>query len=752
MRYDLSVSIRSILLSQLREKQKLAKTQSLIRYADKEELRRCIPQLGHFLMTHDIKVARLCVKVLLQIYNRNAESVASCITLEHVSTLFRSGMDDNSGGEFLWRVLSWKSLLPHYPFTEGTKLLQLLLLRMDVKEIKYIPCGALRWWLVLMWRDFPPMRPKDEPLVPLLTHWLATSKEPLKYKVPLLQVLNEEIRQMAPDRATARVLTTFFDVLPLATYHLQFVFHFLDLDCVSALLPDMLRRFDANRLLTFWTLILSWTPVAVPPRMQNQLQEPIQLFFDMLMIIMHAYATKKDAALMETCIRQVAAISTIEENAPFGITLLSLLRVEFPKSSLWRLSLSSFLQKLWRRHGNNPTLFKAFYQLGFEMHMPAQVPFEEPMFPMMEEALLAPMMPVDMPPSNVTRLVPGQARVGLANPVLGVRNFGNTCYCGSIIQSLFHTNQLMSSLFEFQLAPKPNPNPMDEEDYVIGVKILNAFQKLFGTMLLTQQDHVGIDGVIPELPPAIYVPNEQQDVTETLRYVFDKLGGHDQVLIRRLFTIELKENVQCGNCGYRRGKQELLFDFTVTVPPENSPEAMQGVSIQGLLNNHFQMHQMTGEDCLTCESCQRKTSALKWSEAVGAPSHLLISLQRMSFDPATLTITKDKTYVALDFILSFAGLEYELYFVIIHQGKGADSGHYVCLGRRSESDPQSWFYYDDSRAVPATYNEVCALSGPSKKDDSPYVLFYRCTSAPLSGLVSLPNDFVTYVQTHEGEH
>eukprot|EP00397_Hematodinium_sp_SG-2012_P009001 GEMP01009073.1.p1 GENE.GEMP01009073.1~~GEMP01009073.1.p1 ORF type:complete len:780 (+),score=171.97 GEMP01009073.1:281-2620(+) len=777
MRYDLALCIRQIILSlQLWEQDKLKRTASLFRHANKKDLARCIPDVLQFLMTYDDKVAALCVKVLLQIYHRCAEIVVSFLTAEHVYYLFRSNMDDSLGGELLWYVLQWKSLAPNYPFDEGKKMLKLLMRRTQHEDPKYIPCGALRWWLILMWRDLPSMRPRfikdggGTPCVVWMTHWLASSMEPLKYKIPLLQVFSDEMSRMHRGEATTWVIATFFEALPTAVSHLQLVFQYLEMDVVASVMPQLLIRLESTRLLTFWTLMLSWTPVALPPSLQRGKRNPDKLFFDMLVTIVGSYKFKGDPGLIETCLRHVAAISAVEENAPFGIMLLSLLRSEFPTCSVWDVSFPDFLQSQFMRFGADPALRKAFRRLGFKRPHPSLLVHDVPqyapmeMFPsteIQEMAEEAGPVPVSAPsveptgpfviPPNHTAIEAANARVGCACPTAGVRNHGNTCYFGSIIQSLFHTDMFLTNLMGSQLALKQNPSPMDEEDHQIGLKLLQAFQRQFAAMLLSKQDHLGIDVMIPILPSAIYVPNEQQDVTETMRYIFDKLGGHDQFLIRSTFTIVMKEHLQCQQCGTKREKDELLFDFVVSVPPESSPEAQAGgLSIQGFVNKRFEEDMLTGDDRLTCDRCNTRTDTLKWPEVVQPPSHLLIFLSRQSFDINTMSCTKDKTWAEINQYLMFGGFQYALYFVIIHQGKSADSGHYICLGRRAESDPNQWFKFDDSKVVPATYQDVWELSGPTKKDDSPYVLFYRSTTAPLANPVVLANDYIAYMQSLEG--
>jgi len=783
MTNDLSFCINSVLLSlQLRDDEKLARTQALLRYADKREIARCIPDVLNFLKTYDTNIAKLCVVILQQMFYRHQETVVSSITDEHVLDLFRSDMDDQQGGHFLWRVLSWKALVPNYPFRESDKILKLLLRRSQQSEPKYIPCSALRWWLVMMWRDLPSMRPKyhsgqlrRSPVMAWLVHWLGTSREPSKYKVPLLQVLRDEIKQADPKEATVWVLANFFEALPQASPGLQLVFHFLEWDYVVALLPELLKPLGHDRLVTFWILLLSWTPVPLPKGIPTTKTNVQEMYFQILVSVMAAFRIKKYPPLIDTCLRIVASLGAFDENAAFSITLLSLLKPHFHESTVWEYNLHGFLHEKFMRFGADPLLHDAFFRLGFTEPHPslAEIQFaQEPvagLFPMVDEfencmqqqmgdqqqqQFMQPvpeMAPVAEEVSGPVAPIipPGYEQISFRDPCVGVRNYGNTCYLGSILQFMFQTDAFISDLMQFNLAPlKEDASPMDEDDYNVGKKILEAFKGHFATMLVTSNPHVGIEDIVGHLPLMIYEPNVQQDVTETIRFLLDKFGGQDQSLVRKNFSGEMVDHIQCQQCGNVRERPETFSDIVLTVPGENTPEAQAGgLTVQSLLDKRLAVEMLTGDDRLSCDSCGTRTDSGKWSVVTSPPQHAIFCLGRQSFDVTTYTFKKDTTYVDLSRTLLLSSYTYELYFVIIHQGKGADSGHYICTGRRSESDPNKWFKFDDSRVWEITQQDVSNLSAEGHKEDSPYVLFYRCTSIPPTNPPILPTQYVEYLKS-----
>eukprot|EP00435_Cladocopium_sp_Y103_P056810 s1828_g19.t1 len=66
---------------------------------------------------------------------------------------------------------------------------------------------------------------------------------------------------------------------------------------------------------------------------------------------------------------------------------------------------------------------------------------------------------------------------------------------------------------------------------------------------------------------------EQQDVTETIRFVFDKLGRSDEALLREVFT---GEN-QCQQCGEIEARKETqIWCFSRSVSSAKRDEEMCG--------------------------------------------------------------------------------------------------------------------------------------------------------------------------------
>eukprot|EP00438_Fugacium_kawagutii_P015303 Skav221892 [mRNA] locus=scaffold1395:645809:648640:+ [translate_table: standard] len=337
-------------------------------------------------------------------------------------------------------------------------------------------------------------------------------------------------------------------------------------------------------------------------------------------------------------------------------------------------------------------------------------------------------------------------------PHVGLQNTNNTCYMNSFIQALFLTDAFVWRINSFNLKLKENPSKMDKEDFEFGKKVVHLFRKQFARMALTQNRHVDIWDILQGFP-AQYRSGEQEDVTETIRFVFDKLGGSEQLLLNEVFSGQLRENTQCSECGNVKVREETFTDLVLPVPTAKEVEKSGIVpTIQVLLQNRLKFERMDSDNLVECPVCQKKTQAGKWSEISRPPAHLILCLNRFTFDMDEKDFTKEKTPVKIDESVFIGGYEYEVYQSIIHTGKDASSGHYYAIGRRSESVPNgdcSFYTMDDSRILPADASVMAGNPPENMKDHNAYVLFLRCKQASATPEFRVPNSILDYVKKED---
>lgn len=336
-------------------------------------------------------------------------------------------------------------------------------------------------------------------------------------------------------------------------------------------------------------------------------------------------------------------------------------------------------------------------------------------------------------------------------PRVGIQNTNNTCYMNSFMQSLYMTNHFVWRIFNFQLKLKKKPSKMDKEDYQFGKKVVELMQRHMTKMSMTKYKHTDIAEILDAFPPD-YRSGEQQDVTECIRFIFDKLGSFEQPLIREVFAGELSEKLRCQVCATIKTRPETFTDLVLPVPTADEVEKTGVVpTVQNLLDQRLQFELMDEDEPVNCDTCNQKQRFGKWCEIVSPPAHLCVCLNRFSFDLKAMAMIKEKTPVKVDGVVQIGPFTYVLYFVIVHTGKDATSGHYYALGHRSEEGPGQgdWTTLDDSQLKPCDLSILQGAVDDKKKDDNPYVLFYRCQQAPATPQTRIPKKIANAIRKED---
>ncbi|CAE8691668.1 unnamed protein product, partial [Polarella glacialis] len=288
-------------------------------------------------------------------------------------------------------------------------------------------------------------------------------------------------------------------------------------------------------------------------------------------------------------------------------------------------------------------------------------------------------------------------------------------------------------------------------DHEFGTMLVQLLQRQMAKMSLTKHKHTDIWEMLQSFPP-VYRSGEQQDVTETIRFIFDKLGSFDQPLIREVFGGELAEKVKCRVCGTVKSRMETFTDLVLAVPSEEQVMRTRILpTTQALLEERLKFESLDADCLVHCDTCQSNQQAGKWCEIVSPPQHLCICLNRFTFNMEKMDFTKEKTPVRVDGVLKIGPFEYTLYMVIVHTGKDATSGHYYAVGRRAEHQDEAWFTMDDSQIKSADLSLLSGAPTEKMKDDNPYVLFYRCSQAPPTPPTRIPEALYRELQKEDAK-
>eukprot|EP00918_Siedleckia_nematoides_P016040 GHVU01034598.1.p1 GENE.GHVU01034598.1~~GHVU01034598.1.p1 ORF type:complete len:153 (-),score=20.18 GHVU01034598.1:131-589(-) len=141
-----------------------------------------------------------------------------------------------------------------------------------------------------------------------------------------------------------------------------------------------------------------------------------------------------------------------------------------------------------------------------------------------------------------------------------------------------------------------------------------------------------------------------------------------------------------------------------------------------------------------CRVCGEKREAEKWVEITSLPQHMMVVLNRFSWDPEKKAAIKEPTPVEIERYVTVGGVQYDLYAAIIHVGTTTHSGHYYTIGRPSESEDK-WYKYDDSKLLKLEdgYTSIANLSNTATSA-SPYVIFFRRSDATPAPTIYMESD------------
>ena len=122
------------------------------------------------------------------------------------------------------------------------------------------------------------------------------------------------------------------------------------------------------------------------------------------------------------------------------------------------------------------------------------------------------------------------------SPSVGLQNTNNTCYMNSFVQGLFWRDAFLWRIHNFNLKLKNNPSKMDKEKYEFGkvVELLNSNSQRWSSW--SRNSQICDSGISCRHSLQTIYLRQQQDVTETMRFVFAKLGGSDQQLLKEVFA------------------------------------------------------------------------------------------------------------------------------------------------------------------------------------------------------------------------
>uniref|UniRef100_A0A672KQI6 Ubiquitin carboxyl-terminal hydrolase n=1 Tax=Sinocyclocheilus grahami TaxID=75366 RepID=A0A672KQI6_SINGR len=352
----------------------------------------------------------------------------------------------------------------------------------------------------------------------------------------------------------------------------------------------------------------------------------------------------------------------------------------------------------------------------------------------------------------------------------GLVNLGNTCYMNSIIQILFMATDFRRHVMSLHL------NGCNT--------LMKKLQLLFAFLAHTQRAAYSPRSFLEVSRPPWFTAGSQQDCSEYLRFLLDRLHEEEKTLsalqvtngrtlVERMFGGRLSTAIRCLQCHSLSEKEEPFTDLSLAFCPSMSKchgptdehkssssvgpcqgavnggsESSEGsvkegagtrmerpvveptLSAPDLVDYFLAPEILENENCYFCERCASLQRAKKVMQVVVAPEYLILTLLRFSYDATCHVRRKILDNVGIPLHMSLPLRQYVPYVlssVVVHSGMSSESGHYYSYGRNvSSTDGYSmdWFLFNDSRVSFTNFESLQNVTSRFPKDTA-YVLIYR---------------------------
>ncbi|WKY02539.1 hypothetical protein Q1695_016090 [Nippostrongylus brasiliensis] len=368
--------------------------------------------------------------------------------------------------------------------------------------------------------------------------------------------------------------------------------------------------------------------------------------------------------------------------------------------------------------------------------------------------------------SQLEREINGEPHSGNEH-YYGLVNFGNTCYCNSVIQALYFCRPFRDKILQYKQQLKKSGNQKEN--------LVTCLADLFHN-IATQKRRVGT--IAPKrFITKLKKENElfdnymQQDAHEFLNYLLntvsetlieeknaerdrllrngtlrkgtlstdrgrDEAGGGsskvDTTWIHEIFQGTLTNETRCLCCETVSSKDEDFLDLSVDID--------QNASITHCLRVFSETETLCGDQKYFCETCSSKQEAQKRMRIKRLPHMLALHLKRFKYMDQLSRYTKLSYRVLFPLELRLFNVSddasngdrlYDLVAAVVHCGATPNRGHYITIVKSNSF----WLLFDDDivdKMDISSMEDFFGLSdgGVQKNSESAYILFYQARDCP----------------------
>jgi len=331
---------------------------------------------------------------------------------------------------------------------------------------------------------------------------------------------------------------------------------------------------------------------------------------------------------------------------------------------------------------------------------------------------------------------------------LGLDNYGNTCYCNSVLQALFYCLPLRRSLIDYAKGKDDKEEPT----------LLTCTAALFAALSSNRTGSLGPKTFIYRLRAEneMFRGGAQQDAHEFLIYLLNTVAeihekemkkknpNFKKTFVREIFEGTLTNETKCLYCENITSKDESFLDLSIDIE--------QNSSLTACLKKFSTTETLEKQNKFFCEYCCCLQEAQKRMKIKALPQALIIHLKRFKYVESTpdsptenygfgfsggsgggLRFIKLAHRVVFPFELRLPNVTaseenaeqlYQLFAVVIHIGSGPSQGHYISVVKSNGI----WYAFDDDKVNPIKESQLTSIFGTaysnSNASQTGYILFY----------------------------
>lgn len=355
----------------------------------------------------------------------------------------------------------------------------------------------------------------------------------------------------------------------------------------------------------------------------------------------------------------------------------------------------------------------------------------------------------------------------------GLVNFGNTCYCNSVLQALYFCKPFREKVLEYKAKNKRTKetlltcladlfhsiaNQKKKTGTIAPKKFIARLRKeneLFDNYM--QQDaHEFLNYLLNTIADILQAEKQQQaqsnskgskctsssgeqtlsqNCTQAAAGVGQQTSGGGQgpqqpkpepTWVHDIFQGTLTNETRCLNCETVSSKDEDFLDLSVDVS--------QNTSITHCLRGFSNTETLCSEHKYYCENCCSKQEAQKRMRVKKLPMILALHLKRFKYTEQQNRHTKLSYRVVFPLELRLFNTSddaynpdrmYDLVAVVIHCGSGPNRGHYISIVKSHGL----WLLFDDDivdKIDASAIEDFYGLTSDTPKtSESGYILFYQ---------------------------